>query len=430
MANTKIDEQRQALIEDLLTNVETKEQGHWENPLFSLASKFDNYNPTSGKSYKGMNQIRLAVSADMLKTEDPRWLTYKQASELGLQVKKGSKGTHIEYWEKVQVKKDKLDENGKPVLGKNGKPIKEVVIDPATKRPQERIVGKSYVVFNGSQIEGIPAYEYKQMPSKQRSEELETILEHSQAPISYDAIKTNGYWPKDDTIHLVNEDRFKSRDALISIALHEIGHSTGHESRLNRSISSFDKNPENYAREELVAELTSAMLQAKYNLPVYEETKENAENYMKSWYQLVKDNPNELSKAAQQAEKATTYIENTMLRPYLKDKTYTQQIEETRLAEAKDYTKENIKREPLTEELQKAANNIEKEPLPTMEEPEQTADSNTVIIDDAFFTTLEKEQAAKKAAAKTPRKARTTKAKPALSIKKQESKSNSKELSK
>lgn len=47
MVNTKIDEQRQALIEDLLTNVETKEQGHWENPLFSLASKFDNYNPTS-----------------------------------------------------------------------------------------------------------------------------------------------------------------------------------------------------------------------------------------------------------------------------------------------------------------------------------------------------------------------------------------------
>lgn len=119
-----------------------------------------------------------------------------------------------------------------------------------------------------------------------------------------------------------------------------------------------------------------------------------------------------------------------MLRPYLKDKTYTQQIEEARLAEAKDYTKENIKREPLTEELQKAATDIEKEPLPAMKEPEQTNDSNTVIIDDAFFAKLEKEQAAKKAAAKTPRKARTTKAKPALSIKKQESKSNSQELSK
>ena len=78
------------------------------------------FNPVSGAKYKGINTLTLSSEG----RGDPRWLTYKQASSKGYQVKKGEKGSPIVFWQ-FTGEKVKKDRNGKPVKDKNGKPVKE-----------------------------------------------------------------------------------------------------------------------------------------------------------------------------------------------------------------------------------------------------------------------------------------------------------------
>lgn len=110
------------------------------------------HNPTTEKGYRGGNAIHLLSVAAMKGYDDPRWLTYKQAEANGWQVRKGERGTQIEYWEF-------------PDMPKGAKPGGNE--DQKTERRAEtedgrRIVHRTYTVFNAQQIEGIPAYDPKQ----------------------------------------------------------------------------------------------------------------------------------------------------------------------------------------------------------------------------------------------------------------------------
>lgn len=170
-----------------------------------------------------------------------------------------------------------------------------------------RWMGKPFTVFNGEQINGIPPYERQPMTEEQRIKELESILNHSEAPIHYDSLDANYYQRKTDTIHLRPKDDFKSMDQLYATALHEIAHSTQHPSRLNRQYMEAS-NPleelQNYAREEVVAEFTAAMLNAKYNLPYSERMgKDNSTSYIEGWQQVFNESPLELIEALKKQNK-------------------------------------------------------------------------------------------------------------------------------
>ena len=310
----KIEAKRQEVIDYILTEINNGNPHVFNNP--NHPSLFEQYNFKTDKTYNGMNRFILAVSASMEGYKDPRWLTFKQAKELGYSVKKGSHGTTLEYWERIPVTMDKLDKDGNPVLDENGKPV-QVISTREDGTPVMRWMGKPFTVFNGEQINGIPPYERQPMTEKQRINELESILNHSEAPILYDSLEDNYYQKSTDTIHLRPKDDFKSMDQLYATALHEIAHSTQHPNRLNRQYMEAS-NPleelQNYAREEVVAEFTAAMLNAKYNLPYSERMgKDNSTSYIEGWQQVFNESPLELIEALKKAEQAATYIENNML---------------------------------------------------------------------------------------------------------------------
>ncbi len=201
------------------------------------------YNASTGKEYRGINSMWLAMQGH----GDPRWMTYNQANDAGAQVRKGSKGTKIVYWKTHDEEKAK-DENGKPIIGEDGKPK---MIRVALERPR----AFHAVVFNAEQIDGLPALAPKIIaPEPERHARAEAILGNSGANIQHVAGNRAFYRPSTDSITLPERGQFDSADGYYATALHELGHWTGHPSRLDRDLA-HPFGSEGYAREELRAEI-------------------------------------------------------------------------------------------------------------------------------------------------------------------------------
>lgn len=261
------------------------------------------YNPTTNKPYKGINFVNLSIEQMNKGYNDPRWLTYKQAQAIGANVRQGEKGTPIQYWqftEEITV----LDEKKKPILDKDGKPQKMTV-----ELDNPKVFYST--VFNANQIDGLPKIEIS--PENKKTfeviEEAEKILKNSNAKISHQAGNRAYYMPSTDSITLPLKEQFISEMAYYSTALHELGHWTGHSSRLNRDLTgSFGSK--SYAKEELRAEIGSYMLCSNLSLD-FDPGNHNA--YIKSWVQNLKDQPNEIFKAASDAGKITQYLQDFSL---------------------------------------------------------------------------------------------------------------------
>ena len=198
----------------------------WQKPWVPGESgAFLPYNPVTGNRYKGINSIYLLSQ----ERDDQRWMTYKQATGLGGQVRKGEKGTGIHYW-KFTEEHIKKDDDGKPVLDSEGNPVKEVV---RLERPR----GFFAIVFNGEQIDGLPPIQ-KQEHTWDPIERAEGILTASGADIHHNGGSRAFYRPLTDSIHLPDKGQFPSAENYYATALHELGHWTGKEDRLNRDIVS------------------------------------------------------------------------------------------------------------------------------------------------------------------------------------------------
>ncbi|GAL27768.1 DNA primase [Vibrio variabilis] len=247
-------------------------------------------NPTTGNRYKGINAIHLMAQGK----GDPRWMTYKQASALNAQVRKGEKGTLIQYW-KFHEERNKKDANGKAVLDSKGKPIKEQV---KLDRPRPF----SAVVFNAEQIDGLPKLE--QQKPWNNIERAEHILQQSGASIFHGEPDGAFYRPSTDSIHLPNKEQFSNAERYYAVALHELGHWTGHASRLERDLS-HPFGSEGYAREELRAEIGSMILSSE--LGIEHDTNQHA-TYVGSWIKALKEDPLEIFRAASDAEKIHQFV--------------------------------------------------------------------------------------------------------------------------
>ncbi|MDE3029593.1 MAG: DUF1738 domain-containing protein, partial [Paracoccaceae bacterium] len=228
---------------------------------------------------------------------DPRWLTYKQAAAEGAQVRGGSRGTRIEYW-KFRDEQVKRDETGAPVLDAQGQPVKiQVELD----RPRRFTA----VVFNAAQIDGLPPLPARVLqPEPARHDRAEAILSNSHAAIRHVPGDRAYYSPATDSIILPERQQFKGPDAYYATALHELGHWTGHASRLDRDLA-HPFGSAGYAREELRAEIASLMLGEQ--LEIGHDPGQHAA-YVKSWIKVLQDDPAEIFRAASAAEKINTYV--------------------------------------------------------------------------------------------------------------------------
>jgi len=251
-------------------------------------------NPTTGKRYKGINAIHLMAQG----RDDARWMTYKQAAAAGAQVRKGEKGTPVQYW-KFSEEQDKLDDQGRPVRDANGEKIKETV---QLERPRVFFA----TVFNGEQIDGLPPQQIKPKAEQQWDavERAEHILQASGAKITHAAGDRAFYRPSTDSITLPEKSQFESADRYYATALHELGHWTGHPSRLDRDLA-HPFGSEGYAKEELRAEISSMIVGDE--LGIGHDPEQHAA-YVGSWIKALQDDPLEIFRASSDAEKIHDYV--------------------------------------------------------------------------------------------------------------------------
>lgn len=248
-------------------------------------------NPITGKRYKGINAIALMAH----EYNDPRWMTYKQAETANAQVRKGEKGSAIQYW-KFTDEIIKKDEQGNPVLDNNGKPIK---VEVHLERPRVFYA----TVFNAEQIDGLSP-RVKKERTWDPIERVEQIIEGSGATVTHGENNRAFYRYSTDSIHLPEKEQFLRADNYYAVALHELGHWTGHSSRMDRDmIHPFGS--EGYAKEELRAEITSMILGDE--LGIGHDPGQHA-TYIESWISVLKNDPLEIFRAAAEAEKMQQFV--------------------------------------------------------------------------------------------------------------------------
>ena len=297
MAEAKLN-YRDRVAQELLERIEAGTTP-WQKPWVAGTIPSGPFNPTTGKPYRGFNSLWL----DMRGYGDPRWMTYRQATELDAQVRKGERSTPIEYWQFFERKPMK-DGEGNPVLDGDGH---QRYVTFELDRP--RVFHAS--VFNAEQIDGlaplvVPA------PSFDPIARAEATLHAGGVPISHDQANRAFYSPWSDSIHLPPPGAFKDATGYYATALHELGHATGHQSRLDRFFG--PQGSEGYAREELRAEIASYMLAR--DLGISFDPSDHAA-YIENWLKALKDDKNEIFRAARDAEGIKTWVMEPEKRPEL-----------------------------------------------------------------------------------------------------------------
>lgn len=242
-------------------------------------------NPTTGKPYHGINVLLLSNAG----FQDPRWCSYEQAKKAGWQVRAGEKSARIYFYK--PLRKDTAD------------------LDFVTGLPVVKIIPvfRSYPIFNLSQVDNAPKLE--------TGVNHEIILDDVTENTILELIESTGaeirtgrtaaaYYPKDDWVSMPAKDTFESDAHYYAALVHELAHWTGHPSRLNRTFS-FDRSSEEYAREELRAEMTSAMLSMELGIP---SSTGNHEGYVAAYLKLLRDDKKEVFRAAKDAETMSRFI--------------------------------------------------------------------------------------------------------------------------
>ncbi|WP_417519310.1 zincin-like metallopeptidase domain-containing protein [Marinobacter sp.] len=249
-------------------------------------------NPTTNKRYKGINAIYLMAQG----RSDARWMTYKQALAVDAQVRKGEKGTPVQYW-KFSEEQTKVDKHGKPVFDAEDKPVKETVM---LERPRVFFA----TVFNAEQIDGLPPVQQKTEQQWNAVERAEHILNASGAKITHVSGNRAFYQPSTDSITMPERSQFESADRYYATTLHELAHWTGHPSRLDRDLS-HPFGSEGYAKEELCAEIASMILGDELGIG---HDPDQHVAYVDSWIKVLQDDPLEVFRASANSEKVHDYV--------------------------------------------------------------------------------------------------------------------------
>lgn len=295
----KVKNHRKELVDKVIANMD---KGYiWEAgwDINALRSQ----NPVSGAKYNGINKLSLGYVVSENNYQDPRFVTFKQAQDNNWKVKRGEHGHLCEYWIWT-TKVEKENENGEKVKV-------EVPLD----RPKVSY----FTVFNMEQIEGnYPKFE---LPTKLSHDNLVEIandlIASSRCPIKEVAQSRAYYSPFNDDITLPLRDSFSSSEDFLATLIHEMAHSTGEE--LGRQMSTGGKMSPEYAKEELVAELSSLFLKAELGIANEGKHFENHSAYLNGWNSMLKSDPNELYRVSKEADKACEFIMDRY-REYLKTK--------------------------------------------------------------------------------------------------------------
>lgn len=244
------------------------------------------YNPVSVVTYKGGNRLRLMAAAVENGYKDPRWMTARQASLAGYKRSEGAQGILCEKWI-FERKIRQLNPEG----------LEETVIERL-----EKPAVSFFVVYNAEQVPGFPKLTTSVAEDAEALRIADDFMSTSECPI-IEAAQTDAYYSyRDDKIVLPPRTFFKDAVSFAKTGIHEMAHSTGHSTRLNRDmLHPFGSEP--YAKEELRAEIAALFIEADIGIHLKGEHYQDHSNYLASWMDVLKNEPSELFRACSDAEK-------------------------------------------------------------------------------------------------------------------------------
>lgn len=265
------------------------------------------YNAVTKAHYRGINAFWLSLVSMSQGYTDPRWVTMVQIMDNdgkyhpkeSWHLKKGSKAAYVEYWYPYDLKEKKAI---------TWKQYKDALRDGRTEA-EFKLSSRYYAVFNAQNVEGMPPLEVKQVQPVPIDQLVQTLSQNMGVPVYTDGGDRAYYSPGKDEIHLPKPESFFSEYAFNSTALHELAHSTGHASRLNRDLSG-GFGSQAYAYEELVAEMCSAFMSADLAATATPEHIENHKAYVQSWIKAIREKPETLVKAIKDAQEAAVYMDS------------------------------------------------------------------------------------------------------------------------
>lgn len=242
----------------------------------------------NGVPYRGINVLLLWSEAIDKGYASPKWMTFRQADELGAHVRKGEHGSLVVYADAIT----KTEE------GADGEDV------------ESRIpFMKAYTVFNVEQIEGLAEsfYTRPQVEGEpmQLIDHAERFFQATRAVFRHGGNKAY-YAPGPDMIQLPIPEAFRDTESYVATKAHELTHWTKHETRLNRDFSAKRFGDEGYAREELVAELGSAFLCG--SLGITPEAREDHAAYLDHWLKVLKEDKRAIFGAAAHAQRAVDFL--------------------------------------------------------------------------------------------------------------------------
>ena len=257
-------------------------------------------NFSSGHGYRGGNALYLAMMALDRGYADPRWGGYRQIREAGGHVRNGEKGTPIMYVDWRQ-RRTAGDEHGDPVLDGEGRPKLEWA---QRNRPLVRL----RYVFNVEQTEGLKLRSLPVgAPEWEGLERAEALIRNSGIRVDHVADDRSYYNFFENRVVLPERSQFPSQSAYAHTALHELGHATGHPSRMNRTtfVNRGGFGSETYAREELRAEIAAMMTGER--LGVGHEPRHGTA-YVSSWITALENESKEMRAAAVDAQRISDWL--------------------------------------------------------------------------------------------------------------------------
>ncbi|MEX4009960.1 ArdC family protein [Neoaquamicrobium sediminum] len=244
----------------------------------------------TGEAYTGINVLLLWSESLNRGFEAPLWMTYRQAGQIGAQVRQGETGATVVYASRFT--KTETDARGDEV---------------------ERDIPyfKTYTVFNCDQIDGLPEHYYHR-PDKiidpvSRIEHADRFFKHTRAVIRHGGSKAF-FAPASDHIQMPPFESFRDAESYVAVLCHEATHWTAPEHCVGRDLSRYHKDRTERAREELIAELGSCFLCADLGIVPELEPRPDHASYLHSWLRVLKDDKRAIFQAAAHAQRAVAYL--------------------------------------------------------------------------------------------------------------------------
>jgi antirestriction protein ArdC len=245
-------------------------------------------NLISKRPYRGLNVFMLATQG----YSSPYWLTFNQAKQLGAHVQQGEKSSLVMFWKIDELVRRKIDSDGEPADEKG-----------------KSILLRYYRVFNVEQCDGLRALHGDDRKPINPIAECESIADRMPNPPRIEQHSQAFYRASADMVGMPSRNCFVSPEAYYSTLFHELTHSTGHKSRLNRfeeNATDHQFGSESYSKEELVAEMGAAMLAGTAGIS--HATLGNSASYLQTWITRLKSDSRLIISAASQAQRAADHI--------------------------------------------------------------------------------------------------------------------------